>query len=231
MSKIGVLIAAAGKGSRMKTKVNKQFLNILKKPIIYHTIQSFLNWNRKFELNVVLAPTEIDYFQQNIIPMFSDFENIELRLVAGGKNRQESVGRGLDSFSEKIDYVIIHDGARPLLKKELIEKVYQAVKKYKAVSCGVKVKDTIKIVEKSFVNKTLDRQNLRAIQTPQAFELQLIKKAHKNYKGNKALDDAALVEKLAKKVYIVEGDYNNFKITTPEDLKPAEIILKEYADV
>ncbi|MGM0548881.1 MAG: 2-C-methyl-D-erythritol 4-phosphate cytidylyltransferase [Bacillota bacterium] len=231
MSKIGVLIAAAGQGSRMKRKVNKQFLNILKKPIIYHTIKSFLDWERDFELNIVLAATEIDYFEKNIIPLFSDFENMEFKLVAGGKSRQESVGRGLSSFSKEIDYVIIHDGARPMLKKELIEKVYQAVKKHNAVSCGVKVKDTIKVVEDSLVNQTLDRNNLRAIQTPQAFELELIKKAHKNYNGNKALDDATLVEKLGEKVYIVEGDYNNFKITTPEDLKPAEIILKEYADV
>ena len=118
-----------------------------------------------------------------------------------------------------------------MLTKDLIEKSFQAVKKYDAVSCGVKVKDTIKVVENSFSKKTLDRNSLRAIQTPQAFSIELIKKAHKNYDKEKALDDASLVEELGKKVYIVEGDYNNFKITTPEDLKPAEIILKERIDV
>jgi 2-C-methyl-D-erythritol 4-phosphate cytidylyltransferase len=118
-----------------------------------------------------------------------------------------------------------------MLKKELIESSYQAVKKYNAVSCGVKVKDTIKVVENSFSKKTLDRNSLRAIQTPQAFRFDLIKKAHSNYLKDKALDDASLVEELGEKVYIVDGDYNNFKITTPEDLKPAEIILKERYNV
>ena len=230
MAEIGVLIAAAGKGSRMGKEINKQFLNILGKPIIYHTIQTFLEWQHDFELNIVLHPAEIDYFKKNILPMFSDYQQ-KLNLIAGGKSRKESVANGLKNFSEEVNYVIIHDGARPLLKKELIERSYQAVKKYNAVSCGVKVKDTIKVVEDSFSKKTLARDSLRAIQTPQAFKLDLIKNAHRSYQKDKALDDASLVEELGEKVYIVDGDYNNFKITTPEDLKPAEIILKERLNV
>lgn len=225
MSEIGVVIAAAGQGSRMGKKINKQFLDLLGKPILYHTIKSFLDWERSIELSIVLNPNEIEYFKKNLLPLFPKNKNI--KLIAGGQSRKESVNNGLKSFSEVVRYVIIHDGARPLLKKELIEKTYQAVKKYGAVSCGVKVKDTIKLVEDSFSKETLNRDKLRAIQTPQAFELDLIKKAHSNYHAEKALDDASLVEKLGKKVYIVDGDYNNFKITTPEDLKPAEIILKE----
>ena len=225
MSEIGVVIAAAGQGSRMGKKINKQFLDLLGKPILYHTIKSFLDWERSIELSIVLNPNEIEYFKKNLLPLFPKNKNI--KLIAGGQSRKESVNNGLKSFSEVVRYVIIHDGARPLLKKELIEKTYQAVKKYGAVSCGVKVKDTIKLVEDSFSKETLNRDQLRAIQTPQAFELDLIKKAHLNYQAEKALDDASLVEQLGKKVYIVDGDYNNFKITTPEDLKPAEIILKE----
>lgn len=230
MSEIGVLIPAAGKGSRMGKKINKQFLNLLGKPVLYHTIKSFLDWERKFELTIVLDPAEIDYFRKNLLPLFSDYQQ-EINLVAGGQSRKESVSNGLNNFSEKVNYVIIHDGARPMLKKNLIEKTYQAVIKHNAVSCGVRVKDTIKVVENSFSKKTLDRDSLRAIQTPQAFKLKLIKDAHQNYKKNKALDDAYLVEVLGEKVYIVDGDYNNFKITTPEDLKPAEIILKERLNV
>lgn len=226
MNDLGVLIAAAGQGSRMGKKVNKQFLDLLGKPILYHTIKSFLDWERNFELTIVLHPDEINYFKANLLPLFSDYK-VKLNLTAGGNSRKESVNNGLNSFSENVNYVIIHDGARPLLKTELIEKTYQAVIKYNAVSCGVKVKDTIKVVENSFFKETLNRTKLRAIQTPQAFKLDLIKKAHLNYKKEKALDDASLVEELGEKVYIVEGDYNNFKITTPEDLKPAEIILKE----
>jgi 2-C-methyl-D-erythritol 4-phosphate cytidylyltransferase len=230
MSEIGILIPAAGKGSRMGKKMNKQFLDLLGKPVIYHTIKSFLDWQRDFELNIVLAAAEIDYFKQKILPLFSDYQQ-QFNIVAGGKSRKESVNNGLQNFSDKVKYVIIHDGARPMIKKELIEKSFQAVKKYDAVSCGVRVKDTIKVVENSFSKKTLARDSLRAIQTPQAFKLDLIKKAHHNYRKDKALDDATLVEELGEKVYIVEGDYSNFKITTPEDLKPAEIILKERFNV
>lgn len=231
MSNLGILIAAAGRGSRMGKKVNKQFLNLLGKPIIYHTIKSFLDWGGDFEINVVLHPAEIKFFEKNIVPLFSNYQKLDLNLIAGGESRRESVNNGLKNFSEEVNYVIIHDGARPMLKKELIEKTYQAVKKYNAVSCGVKVKDTIKVVEDSFSKETLNRDLLRAIQTPQAFKLDLILKAHRDFHQDKALDDASLVEKLGEKVYIVEGDYNNFKITTPEDLKPAEIILKEQLNV
>lgn len=231
MSEIGVLIPAAGRGSRMGKEINKQFLNILKKPIIYHTIKSFLDWSSDFELKIVLHPQEINYFRKEIYPLIEadklKQDNVSIELVAGGQSRKESVNNGLQSFSEDVNYVIIHDGARPLLRPKLIEKTFQAVKKYNAVSCGVKVKDTIKIVEDSFSRETLERDKLRAIQTPQAFKLELIQKAHRAYNREKALDDASLVEEFGEKVYIVDGDYNNFKITTPEDLKPAEIILKE----
>lgn len=230
MAEIGVLIAAAGKGSRMGTEINKQFLTLLGKPVLYHTIKKFLDWQQDFELNVVLHPDEIQYFKNEIEPLFLNYQ-LKFNLVPGGESRKESVYNGLQNFSVEVNYVIIHDGARPMLKTDLIEKCYQSVKKYGAVSCGVKVKDTIKIVEKSFAKKTLARDSLRAIQTPQAFNLDLVKKAHQNYQQNKAVDDAFLVEKLGENVFIIDGDYNNFKITTSEDLRPAEMILKEQLDV
>jgi len=226
MSEIGVLIPAAGRGSRMGENINKQFLNLLGKPILYYTIKSFIDWQDSLEINIVLAPNEFDYFKKNLQPLFS-YSGQKLNLIAGGNSRKQSVNNGLKNFSEEVNYVIIHDGARPLVRKELIEKCYQAVMKYNAVSCGVRVKDTIKIVENSFSKETLDRDSLRAIQTPQAFKLDLILKAHRKFGKDKALDDASLVEELGEQVYIVNGDYNNFKITTPEDLKPAEMILKE----
>ena len=226
MSKIGVLIPAAGRGSRMGGNINKQFLDLLGKPILYYTIKSFIDWQDSLEINIVLAPNEFDYFKKNLQPLFS-YSGQKLNLIAGGNSRKQSVNNGLKNFSEEVNYVIIHDGARPLVRKELIEKCYQAVMKYNAVSCGVRVKDTIKIVENSFSKETLDRDSLRAIQTPQAFKLDLILKAHRKFGKDKALDDASLVEELGEQVYIVNGDYNNFKITTPEDLKPAEMILKE----
>lgn len=226
VSEIGILIPAAGKGSRMGKNINKQFLNLLGKPILYYTIKSFLDWRDDLEINIVLDSNEFDYFKNKLQPLFS-CSSQKLNLIAGGNSRKKSVNNGLKAFSEEVNYVIIHDGARPLLRKELIEKCYQAVVKHNAVSCGVRVKDTIKVVENSFSKKTLARDSLRAIQTPQAFKLDLIMQAHREYGKDNALDDASLVEELGEKVYIVDGDYNNFKITTPEDLKPAEIILKE----
>ena len=226
MENVGVVIPAAGQGKRMGRSINKQFLNLLGRPILYHTIKSFLDWGKAAEIVIVLNPEEFDSFDKLIRPYFHSSE-MEIRLAAGGTSRKESVFNGITSLSRDLDYVIIHDGARPLLTAELIESTYQAVKKYDAVSCGVKVKDTIKIIDNSFSKKTLDRDNLRAIQTPQAFKTDLIIKAHQNYEKEKALDDASLVEELGEKVYIVRGDYNNLKITTAEDLKPAEVILKE----
>lgn len=226
MENIGIIIPAAGQGRRMGKKINKQFLNLLGKPILYHTIKSFVDWGKAAEIVVVLNSEEFDHFNDKIKRFFS---NMDTRIITadGGKSRKESVYNGIKSLKKDVEYVMIHDGARPLITVDLIESTYQAVKKFEAVSCGVKVKDTIKIVDESFSRKTLNRDSLRAIQTPQAFKTDLIISAHENFSKDAALDDASLVEELGKKVYIISGDYNNLKITTAEDLKPAEMILKE----
>ncbi len=226
MDNIGIVIPAAGQGRRMGKSINKQFLNLLGKPILYHTIKSFLDWGKAAEIVVVLNSEEFHHFNDKIKRLFSNM-NTRIITADGGKSRKESVYNGIKSFSRDLEYVMIHDGARPLITIDLIESTYQAVKKFKAVSCGVKVKDTIKIVDESFSRKTLNRDSLRAIQTPQAFKTDLIISAHENYLKETALDDASLVEELGKEVYIINGDYNNLKITTAEDLKPAEMILKE----
>lgn len=226
MKNIGIVIPAAGQGRRMGRNINKQFLNLLGRPILYHTIKAFLDWGKAAEVVVVLNSEEFDHFDNKIKKFFSKM-NTRIITVEGGNSRQESVYNGIKALSEDLEYVMIHDGARPLISVELIESTYQAVKKFDAVSCGVKVKDTIKIVDKSFSQETLERDSLRAIQTPQAFKTELIISAHQNYSKDAALDDASLVEELGKDVYIINGDYNNLKITTAEDLKPAEMILKE----
>lgn len=226
MENIGIVIPAAGQGRRMGKNINKQFLNLLGKPILYHTIKSFMDWGKAAEIVVVLNTEEFDHFDDKIKRFFSNM-NTRIITADGGKSRKESVYNGIKSFSRDLEYVMIHDGARPLITVDLIESTYQAVKKFEAVSCGVKVKDTIKIVDESFSRKTLNRDRLRAIQTPQAFKIDLIISAHENYSKDIALDDASLVEELGKQVYIINGDYNNLKITTAEDLKPAEMILKE----
>lgn len=223
---IGVIIPAAGQGKRMKKDINKQYLQLGDRPLLAHTLEVFANNNKIDQIVVVVKKEEMDYCQKKIINKYG-FEN--LKLVAGGETRQQSVYAGLMAFSPAINYVIIHDGARPLISKELLNKVIEKLSKYKALTTAIPVKDTIKIVDKeSFVQETPDRDSLRAIQTPQAFEYDLIYEAHENFDGKaKATDDASLVERMGHKVKVIRGENSNIKITTPIDLVYAQNILRK----
>ena len=223
---IGAIIPAAGQGKRMQKDINKQYLKLGDRPLLAHTLDAFADNNNIEQIIVVVREDEIDYCQKNIINKYS-FKNI--KLVAGGETRQQSVFAGLTAFSPATNYVIIHDGARPLVSKKLLTKVIKKLSKYKALTTAISVKDTIKIINKeNFVKNTPERDRLRAIQTPQAFEYELIYKAHKNYAGNsKATDDASLVEKMGHKVKVIKGESRNIKVTTPIDLVYAQNILKE----
>ncbi|MFW5986005.1 MAG: 2-C-methyl-D-erythritol 4-phosphate cytidylyltransferase [Halanaerobiales bacterium] len=222
--RIGAVIAAAGRGQRMGTEVNKQYLALAGRPILARTLDVFYNYPRVEEINVVVACQDKEYCRQNIIEEYN-FQTV--KLVAGGKTRRESVFTGLKAFSPAIDYVIIHDGARPLLKEELLHRIICSLDENDAVSAGVPVKDTIKFRdEEGFVEKTPHRKRLTAIQTPQAFALNLILKAHQSISLSEEIsDDASLVEKLGGRVKIIEGDYENLKVTTPVDLILARAIL------
>ena len=227
---IGVVIPAAGQGKRMGTKENKQFLYLNDLPILVHTIKTFFNIPLISEIIVVVPEARLDFCQEKIIDKY----NLEgVKLVAGGETRRQSVFSGLKAFSLALDYVIIHDGARPLLSGEILDNIISSFKTYDAITTGVKVKDTIKIRdENNFVNKTLDRDKLMSIQTPQAFSYPLILKAHQkvSFTANVS-DDASLVEITGHRVKIIEGSYENIKITTPDDLKQAEIILENRGEV
>ncbi len=221
---IGVIIPAAGRGTRMKSNINKQYIKLLNKPVITHTLDLFYNDERIKDIVLVIKDTEVSYCQKNILEKYN-FNNVHI--VAGGKTRKESVFAGLMAFSPAIDYVIIHDGARPLLNMKIIERVVNNLDKYKAITTGVEVKDTIKIKDSNnFVYRTMDRNRLVAIQTPQAFSYKLILKAHREFADVEVSDDASLVEKMGQPVKIVKGSYENIKITTPEDLNYARLILK-----
>lgn len=223
--KIGVIIPAAGQGKRMKKDINKQYLQLGDRPLLAHTLDIFSKNTNIEQIITVVSEDEINYCQRNIINNY-DFD--EVRLVAGGKTRQQSVYAGLMAFSPAINYVIIHDGARPLLSQNLLNKVIDNLKKYDAITTGVPVKDTIKTVDNNeFIKNTLKRNRLRAIQTPQAFAYDLICEAHESYNGNlNATDDASLVEALGHKVKLIKGEYSNLKVTTPIDLVYAESILE-----
>jgi len=223
---IGVVIPAAGQGKRMGSRQNKIYMELNSYPILYYTLLVFTE-NRKIDqIVVVVKEDELEYCQKDIIDRYFPAEKI--KLVAGGKTRRESVYAGLKVFSPAIDYVIIHDGARPLITQNLLNDIIDALKENDAVSVGTKLKDTVKVIdEKNTVIKTPERDSLIAVQTPQAFLYREIMEAHQKVPQDYPVtDDASLLEYLNKPVKIVEGSEENIKITTSFDLLIAEKILE-----
>lgn len=222
-----VVIVSAGRGSRMKADINKQFLKLQNKEVIAHTIDKFYNNENIGEIIVVVREDEAEFFKINIIEKYG-YKNI--KIAFGGSERQDSVYNGLKMVDENCKIVLIHDGARPFVNNETIDSAIESAKENKCVIVGVPVKDTIKVIdENNNVCDTPDRSTLWSIQTPQVFDFSLIMKAHEkaredNYYGT---DDSMLMEYYGYNVKVIEGSYNNIKITTPEDLKIGEEILKE----
>ena len=222
-----VVIVSAGRGSRMKADINKQFLKLQNKEVRAHTIDKFYNNENIGEIIVVVREDEAEFFKINIIEKYG-YKNI--KIAFGGSERQDSVYNGLKMVDENCKIVLIHDGARPFVNNETIDSAIESAKENKCVIVGVPVKDTIKVIdENNNVCDTPDRSTLWSIQTPQVFDYSLIMKAHEkaredNYYGT---DDSMLMEYFGQKVKVVEGSYNNIKITTPEDLKIGEEILRD----
>ena len=219
-----VIIVAGGSGSRMNMNINKQFIKINEKEVIAHTIDKFYKNEYIDEIILVVKEDEIDYFKENIIKKYG-YKNIKIAL--GGKERQDSVYNGLKIVDKNCDMVLVHDWARPFVSKEIIKKAVTETKKASVI--GVRVKDTIKVVNNNEIISTPNRNTLWAIQTPQTFKYDLLKIAYKKaYEENfYGTDDSSLVENLGEKVNIIEGSYENIKITTKEDLNMAYQIIKE----
>lgn len=222
-----VVIVSAGRGSRMKADINKQFLKLRDKEVIAHTMDKFYNNKNIEEIVVAVREDEAEFFRENIIEKYG-YKNI--KIAFGGNERQDSVYNGLKMVDKSCEIVLIHDGARPFISNEIIDNSIESAKVDKCVIVGVPVKDTIKVIdENNNVCDTPNRSSLWSIQTPQVFDYSLIMKAHKkakedNYYGT---DDSMLMEYFGHKVKVVEGSYNNIKITTPEDLKIGEEILRD----
>ncbi len=226
MKKVLAIIVAGGKGKRIGADISKQYLNISGKPIIVHTLKVFEDSSVIDSIIVVCHPDEVDFCRQNIIKKFG-FKKI-IKIVKGGKERQDSVRNGLNAVPKSYDITVIHDAVRPFVSRSIIKKSVSEARKAGASVVCVPVKDTIKEVSEGYAAKTLQRQRLWAVQTPQTFKTDIIKEAHKKAfeKGINATDDSSLVEILGCKVKVVEGSYENIKITTPEDLIIGEEILK-----
>lgn len=219
--KISAVIVAAGSGTRMKAGKNKVFLEILGKTILEHTVSVFSGMSMIDE--IIVVTNEIEEAEK-ILSKYSKLKAI----VPGGTVRGESVKNGLKKADG--DFVAIHDGARALILKEDIENVLDAAMEFGAAALGVKCKDTLKMAdENGFISKTMDREFLYNIQTPQVFKLLEITEMYE--KCNEVFtDDCALAEKYGVRVKIVDGSYDNIKITTPEDMDLAERILKKRGE-
>lgn len=223
----GVIVVAAGTGSRMKTDINKQFIKLNGKEIIAHTIDKFYNNDNIDDIVVVIKEEEEKHFIDNVINKYG-FNNI--KIAYGGNERQDSVYNGIKKLNNNCDVILVHDGARPFVTGDIIKNSIEEAKKHNAVVVGVKVKDTIKMVsEDGNIIDTPNRNFLWSVQTPQVFKYDIITKAYADaYNGNYyGTDDAMLVERIGYNVKMVEGSYDNIKITTPEDLKFGEQILKK----
>lgn len=228
MGKVGVVIVAAGKGSRMRSAVSKQYLLLQNRPIILHTLAAFQAIDELDDIVLVVGPEDV-VMVNNWVEQYQ-FDKVR-HVVSGGSERQNSVYKGLRVLDEQIDWVLIHDGVRPFVTEQAIHNLLEEVKRSNAAVLAVPVKDTIKAVDKDgYIESTPDRSKLWAIQTPQAFQRELIIASHKEAEaiGFMGTDDAMLVERRGIAVKIVEGDYDNIKITTPEDLPRAELILRRY---
>ena len=213
--KIAVIIPAAGLSSRMGTQ--KQLLMLDGKAVLTRTIEAFENHSNIDEI-IVVGP-------ECLAKIVSGFSKVK-SLVEGGANRQMSVWQGLCALSEDVDWVLIHDGARPFVSAKVISDILNSGTC--AVS-GVKSKDTIKIADvDNVVQSTPNREDLWLVQTPQGFPYHLIKKAHQQAiaDGFVGTDDATLIERMGISVQMVEGDYRNIKLTTPEDILIAEVYIK-----
>lgn len=208
----------------MKTKDSKLLLKINGKTVLERSVNAFLNISDVDEVIVVAREKDI--------PAFSDILTDErVSFVVGGDTRQQSVMNAVDVIDD-CELIIIHDGARPLIKSEDIVNTIRAAKENKAAAVGVFVKDTVKVVDKNgFVVSTPDRSTLFAVQTPQIFDFELYKNAAQNAreKGLDFTDDCQLVESFNQKVKTVVGSYSNIKITTPDDIVLAENLLKNEA--
>lgn len=231
MNKITAIVLAAGSGSRMKSKTKKQFMEIKGKPVIWYSLFEFEK-SRVDEIILVTGKEDIDYCKKEIVEKYN-LKKIK-NVVAGGSERYESVYNGLKEVTGNI--VLIHDGARPLINNEIIERSIEGTIKSDACVVGVPVKDTIKRANKEgYIIDTPNRSELWITQTPQSFKTDLVKMAYKKMKeelekGNKTLnitDDAMVVEEFTtNQVRFVQGDYKNIKVTTPEDIDIAELFIE-----
>ncbi|WP_322925126.1 2-C-methyl-D-erythritol 4-phosphate cytidylyltransferase [Paenibacillus campi] len=221
--KAGIIVVAAGKGSRMGTVESKQYLRLQNKPIIIHTLEVFERSELVDEIVVVTGADDRERCQQ-WIEQYGLHKVV--KVVAGGYDRQQSVYLGLQQLTA--DWVMVHDGVRPFVTEQQLQRCLEAAQQVGASVLAVPVKDTIKQVDANLhIAGTPDRSTLWAIQTPQTFRYTELLTAHEqaDISGFRGTDDAMLIERLGIPITVVEGSYTNIKLTTPDDLDYAAYLL------
>lgn len=219
----GAVIVAAGNASRMGG-IDKVITPLGGEPMLLRTVRTFQNCDAIKEIVVVTRPDLLS----RVMGLCKTFDKVTA-VIAGGKDRPESVRNGMNALSKKVKLAAIHDGARPLVSWQVIDRAVRAANTYGAAAPAVAVKDTIKVVEGGLVSATPERAKLQAVQTPQVFDFDLLRAALKKAKDENVqiTDDCSAVENMGMKVKIVAGDERNIKVTTPMDLKIAELLLED----
>ena len=229
MEKCTALVLAAGQGKRMQSKVQKQFLEIKDHPVLYYSLKCFQESPLIQDIILVTGEEVISYCEKEIVEKYH-FTKVS-QVIAGGKERYDSVYAGLLACKD-CEYVFIHDGARPFITEEILQRGLLAVRETGACAVGMPSKDTVKLADvDGFIKETPERSLVWSIQTPQIFSYSLIRRAHDSIRQkdmSAITDDAMVVEQeTGTKIRLVAGSYQNIKITTPEDLAVAEAFLRD----
>jgi 2-C-methyl-D-erythritol 4-phosphate cytidylyltransferase len=223
---VDAIVVAAGSGSRMRAQVKKQYMTISGEMLFIHTVRIFDQHPEIRSVVLVVSSGDEEFVSE---ALKSNKWTKTIRVVAGGDTRQESVYCGLRALSEGSEYIAVHDGARPFLSQTVLTAAIRKAYELGAVTVAVPVKDTIAVVEEGIVKDVPERSTLWAVQTPQIFKTSLLKEAHQAAIQDAFVgtDDASLVRRIGHDVHIQIGGYSNMKITTPEDLLIAELVLQE----
>lgn len=231
---VSAIVLAAGQGKRMGSRIQKQFLDLGGYPVLYYSLKTFEE-SQVSQVILVTGEQEIEFCRREIVERYG-FSKIKA-VVVGGAERYHSVYQGLKQVSASSDIVLIHDGARPFVDTDMIDRTIRAAEEFQACAAGMPSKDTVKIAdENGFAASTPERSRVWMVQTPQAFSRALIWNAYQAMMEDESLqqgvtDDAMVVERLTGvPVRLVEGSYENMKVTTPEDMEVAAAILKRRGD-
>jgi len=215
------VIVAGGSGSRMNSEIPKQYLPINGLPVLMHTIKAFHNYNNSLSIIVVLPPNDLKLWKE----LCDTYQfKLPIQVTSGGSTRFQSVRNGLDKVGPD-GVVAIHDGVRPIVNKEIIAASFEIAALHGSAIAAVRLKESIRVTDKD-QTKMADRSKYRIIQTPQTFQVRIIKEAYRIPEDPQFTDDASVLEKSGHKISLFEGSYKNIKITTPEDLIIAEAFLK-----